>query len=117
MAAHEEELTAMQKEDAVEFFRKQKIKGSYAEIEAACKLYGYHPLSLRLLAGCILKDFENPADIIVAEKLKIHGDIIQQKHHVLEVSYNSLSHQEQKITSMVACFRSPVELKTLEVNR
>lgn len=110
----EEELTSMQPADAVEFFHKQKIKGTHAEIEAACALYGYHPLSLRLLAGRILKDFENPADIIVAQRLKIDGDIIQQKHHVLEVSYHSLPHHEQKLLSTIACFRSPVEHKTLE---
>ena len=91
-----------------------KINGTHAEIEAACAPYGYHPLSFRLLAGRILKDFESPADIIVAQRLKIDGDIIQQKHHVLEVSYNSLPVHEQKLLSTIACFRSPVELKTLE---
>src|SRR6185503_3839924 len=114
LGCREVELTSMQKADAVEFFRKQKIKGTPTEIEAACAPYGYHPLSLRLLAGCILKDFENPADIIVAQKLEIVGDIKQQKHHVLEVSYNSLPSHEQKLLSTIACFRSPVELKTLE---
>jgi tetratricopeptide (TPR) repeat protein len=108
------ELTAMQKADAVEFFHKQGIKGNRGEIESACEPYGYHPLSLRLLAGRILKDFENPADIAVAQKLKVDGDIIQQKHHVLEVSYNSLPQYEQKLLSTIACFRSPVELKTIE---
>jgi len=114
LGCREEELTAMQKADAVEFFHKQKIKGTHMEIEAACAPYGYHPLSLRLLAGRILKDFENPADIVVAQKLKFDGDIIQQKHHVLEVSYNSLPTHEQKLLSTIACFRSPVEHKTLE---
>ncbi len=114
LGCHEFELTAMQKADAVEFFHKQGIKGNRGEIESACEPYGYHPLSLRLLAGRILKDFENPADIVVAQKLKIDGDIIQQKHHVLEVSYNSLPQHEQKLLSTIACFRSPVELKTIE---
>lgn len=114
LGCREDELTAMQKADAVEFFHKQKIKGTHAEIEAACAPYGYHPLSLRLLAGRILKDFENPADIIVAQKFKIDGDIIQQKHHVLEVSYDSLPKHEQKLLSTIACFRSPVELDTLK---
>jgi tetratricopeptide (TPR) repeat protein len=114
LGCREVELTAMQKEDAVAFFRKQGIKGTHAEIEAACASHGYHPLSLRLLAGRILKDFENPADIVVAQKLKIEGDIIQQKHHVLEVSHNILPLHEQKLLSTIACFRSPVELKTLE---
>lgn len=114
LGCREVELTSMQPADAVEFFHKQKIKGTHAEIEAACAPYGYHPLSLRLLAGRILKDFENPADISVAQKLKIDGDMVQQKHHVLEESYNSLPKQEQKLLSTIACFRSPVELKTLE---
>jgi tetratricopeptide (TPR) repeat protein len=114
LGGREEELTAMQKADAVEFFRKQKIKGTHAEIETACAPYGYHPLSLCLLAGRILKDFEKPADIIVAQKLKIDGDIKQQKHHVLEVSYTSLPPDEQSLLNTIACFRSPVELKTLE---
>jgi tetratricopeptide (TPR) repeat protein len=114
LGCREEELTAMQKADAVEFFHKQKIKGTHAEIEAACEPYGDHPLSLRLLAGRILRDFDNPADIVVAQKLKIDGDIVQQKHHVLEVSYNSLPPHEQKLLSTIACFRSSVEHKTLE---
>lgn len=108
------ELTAMQPVDAVEFFHKQKIKGTHTEIEAACAPYGYHPLSLRLLAGRILKDFENPADIVVAQKLKIDGDIIQQKHHVLEVSFNSLPQHEKDLLGIISCFRSPVEYKTLQ---
>ncbi len=113
LGCREEELTSMQPADAVEFFHKQKIKGTHTEIEAACAPYGYHPLSLRLLAGRIVKDFENPADIIVAQKLKIDGDIIQQKYHVLEVSYNNLPPQEQKLLSTITCFRSTIELKTL----
>jgi len=114
LGCREVELTSMQPADAIEFFHKQKIKGTHAEIEVACAPYGYHPLSLRLLAGRILKDFEKPADIVVAQSLKIDGDIVQQKHHVLEVSYNSLPPDEQKLLSTIACFRSPVELKTLQ---
>ncbi len=60
----EVELTAMNKVDAVAFFHAQGIQGTHAEIEAACEPYGYHPLSLRLLSGRILKDFENPGDIV-----------------------------------------------------
>ena len=33
----EVELTAMQPADAVEFFHKQKIKGTHTEIETACE--------------------------------------------------------------------------------
>jgi hypothetical protein len=47
----EEELKQMQPADAVEFFRVQGIRGTHTEIEQACAAYGYHPLSLRLLAA------------------------------------------------------------------
>lgn len=114
VGCRETELTAMQKSDAVEFFHKQGIKGNRAEIESACEPYGYHPLSLRLLAGYILKDFENPADIVVAQKIKIDGNIKQYKQHVLEVSYNNLPAHVQKLIGTIACFRSPVELKILK---
>jgi tetratricopeptide (TPR) repeat protein len=110
----EEKLEAMQKEDAVAFFHKQKIKGTHSEIEAACAPYGYHPLSLRLLAGRILKDLHKPGDISVAQNIKIDGDLKQHQHHVLQVSHESLSIQEQKLLSQIACFRSPISFDTLE---
>ena len=64
----EKELTQMQPADAVTFFRAQGVRGSRAEIEAACLPYGYHPLSLRLLAGLILQDFQQSGDIAVAKR-------------------------------------------------
>lgn len=75
----EKELTQMQPADAVTFFRAQGVRGSRAEIEAACSPYGYHPLSLRLLAGLILGDFHQPGDIAVARRLDINGDLVQRR--------------------------------------
>ena len=69
---HEVELQAMQKEDAVAFFRAQGIRGARAEIEAVCAPYGYHPLSLRILASLIANDRESACDISVANKLEAH---------------------------------------------
>ena len=40
------------------FFHAQGIRGTHTEIELACEHYGYHPLSLRLLAGLIIGDFQ-----------------------------------------------------------
>ena len=111
---HEEELQAMQKEDAVAFFRAQGIRGARAEIEAACEPYGYHPLSLRILAGLIANDREMPGDIAVAGKLDITDDVIANKHHVLEVAYNTLSPEQQKLLSHIACFRSAMTYDALK---
>jgi len=62
--------------DAVEFFRTQGIRGTHTEIEAACEPYGYHPLCLRLLAGLIVGDFQQPGDIAAAKRLDVSGDLI-----------------------------------------
>jgi hypothetical protein len=112
----EEELKAMYKDDAVEFFHAQGIRGTHAEIESACEPYGYHPLSLRILSGWILNDRNTPGDISAARNLEITKDIIQNKHHILEVGFSSLSPAQQKLLGRIACFRSAMTydaLKTL----
>ena len=110
----EVELIAMQKADAIEFFYKQKIQGIRAEIEGVCASYGYHPLSLRILAGLIINDRESPGDIEVAKKLDITDDIIQNKNHVLKISYKTLSFAQQKLLSNIACFRSSINYQALK---
>ena len=96
------------------FFRAQGIRGVRAEIEAACQPYGYHPLSLRILAGLIANDRETPGDIAIAGKLDITDDVIQNKHHVLEVAYNTLTEEQQKLLSHIACFRSAMNYDALK---
>jgi tetratricopeptide (TPR) repeat protein len=111
---HEIELKAMQKGDAVAFFRAQGIRGVRAEIEVACEPYGYHPLSLRILAGLIANDRETPGDIAVAGKLDITDDIIANKSHVLKVAYDTLSSEQQKLLSHIACFRFAMSYDALK---
>jgi tetratricopeptide (TPR) repeat protein len=111
---YETELTAMQPEDAVEFFRRQGIAGNRGEIEQACRNYGFHPLSLRLLAGYIAQDFEYAGDIRAAASLDLTGDLVQRRNHVLERSYNNLPETGRRLLGQIACFRSPVKLMVLE---
>ncbi len=59
--------------DAVAFFRGRGIRGGRGEIEAACAPYGYHPLSLRLLAGLVANDLRQPGDIAAARRLDVSG--------------------------------------------
>jgi hypothetical protein len=110
----EEELKQMQPADAVEFSRAQGIRGTRTEIERACAPYGYHPLSLRLLAGLIVGDFQQPGDIAAATRLDVSGDLIQQQHHVLETAYNSLTAARRALLGRIACFRSPVKYEALQ---
>jgi tetratricopeptide (TPR) repeat protein len=111
----ETELKEMEQNDAVAFFRLQGIKGTHAEIESVCASYGFHPLSLRILAGLISNDREKPNDIEVTKKLDITDSIIQNKEHVLKVSYEALSIAQQKLLSNIACFRSPINYEVLKI--
>ena len=110
----ESELTQMEPEDAVAFFQKQGIRGGRAEIEQICGAYGYHPLSLQLLAGYILNDFEQPGDVKAAARLNLTGDLVQRRNHVLARSYENLSAPVRKLLGQIACFRSPVQIVVLE---
>ena len=103
----------MEPADAVAFFRGQGIRGARAEIEAACAPYGYHPLSLRLLAGLIANDLRQPGDIAAARRLDVSGDLIQRQHHVLEQAYDSLTADRRRLLSRIACFRGPVGYEAL----
>ena len=110
----EELLEQLHPADAVAFFRAQGIRGPHTEIETACAPYGYHPLSLRLLAGLIVGDFQQPGDIAAAKRLDVSGDLIQRQHHVLETAYDCLAPSRQALLSRIACFRSPVAYETLK---
>ena len=110
----EEPLLQMQPDDAVAFFQAQGIRGTHTEIEAACAPYGYHPLSLRLLAGLIVGDFQQPGDIAAARRLDVSGDLVQRQHHVLQTAYDSLAPSPQALLGRIACFRSPVGYETLK---
>jgi tetratricopeptide (TPR) repeat protein len=110
----EEELTQMQPDDAIAFFRVQGVRGSRAEIAQACEAYGCHPLSLRLLAGLVVNDWVSPGDIRVAQGLDVSGDLMQRQHHVLEQSYQSLAEGQRRLLSRIACFRSPVVFGVIE---
>ena len=110
----EEPLLQMQPDDAVAFFQAQGIRGTHTEIEAACAPYGYHPLSLSLLAGLIVRDFQQPGDVAAAKRLDVSGDLVQRQHHVLQTAYDSLAPSPQALLGRIACFRSPVGYETLK---
>jgi hypothetical protein len=106
-------LDKMSKEDAVAFFRKQKINGTHAETETACEVYGYHPLSLRLLAGRIIQ--EHSRDIRLAEKFKIDADLKGRQNHILKVAYESLPRNRRLLLSKIAAFRSPMNFDAIKI--
>jgi len=113
LGCREELLDKLHVDDAVAYFHARGIRGTHTEIERACAPYGHHPLSLCLLAGVILGDFQQPGDVAAAQRLDVSGDLVQRQHHVLEVAYDSLAPSSQALLSRIACFRTPVTYETL----
>jgi len=109
----EEELTQLAPADAAALFRAVGVRGSRAELEQAGAPYGYHPLSLRLLAGLALRDLRQPGDIAAVQSLDISGELVQRQHHVLEQAYTTLPPDRQTLLSRIACFRGPVAYEAL----
>jgi len=108
-----EDLARLDPEDAVRFFQAQGIRGTRAEIQAACGPYGYHPLALRLLAGLIASDPARPGEIALAGEYPVLGDLVPKEHHILEVAYNALTPEPRGLLSRVAAFRSPMDYEAI----
>ena len=81
------------------YFHAKGVRGTHTEIETACSPYGYHPLSLSLLAGLIVQDLRQPGDIAVAKRLDVSGGLVARQHHVLQRSYDTLTPARQKLLS------------------
>jgi hypothetical protein len=103
-----EDLERLDPADAITFFQSMGISGTRSEIKAACAPYGYHALTLRLLAGYIIHHFTEPGEIKVALNYNPMQKLIARRHNILDLSYNSLTPNEQALLSRIAAFRSPV---------
>jgi tetratricopeptide (TPR) repeat protein len=115
-ACRREELTALDPDEAVAFFWAQGVRGTRAEIEAACQPYGYLPLALRLLAGVIVRDKRKPGDISVAGRYPVLPELKgKEQHHILQVAYDALDEQKRALLSCIAAFRSAMDYEALAV--
>ena len=108
------ELTRLSAVDAVAFFRGLGIAGTDTEICRACEPYGFHPLSLQLLAGLARKSFKLRDDVQAVQGQDVAERLRRRQHHVLEQAYENLSAVGQRVLSWLACFRSPVEYEALQ---
>lgn len=109
------DLTQLDKEDAVEFFERQGVNGTRAEIEEVCRAYGFHPLSLRLLSGMIVCDMKYGGDIKAWAKYNPLPKLVPKEHHILELAYNSLGEKKQVFISRLSAFRNPMGYDTISI--
>ena len=108
-ACRREDLTAFAPEDAVAFFQAQGVVGTRAEVQAACRPYGYLPLAMRLLAGVIVNDPEKPGDVSVATDYDVSRDLVPKHQHILKVAYDALDEDKRELLSRLAAFRSAMD--------
>jgi tetratricopeptide (TPR) repeat protein len=108
-------LERMGKEDAVEFFSRQGVRGTRAEIEMACESVGYHPLSLRLLSGMIVHDMKFRGDVKAWTKHKPLPRLVPKAHHILALAYNSLDNKKQNFISRLSAFRNPMDYDAVSI--
>ncbi len=110
-------LSGMAPDDAVTFFQAQGIGGARHEIVNACEPYQFHPLALRLLAGLITKDRQQPNDIRVAERHPLRAEMSDKdrRSHILEAAYEALDEDRRQLLGRIAAFRGPVSHDTLYV--
>jgi len=110
------DLRPMDRTDAVNFFLRQGVKGTRVEIESACELYGYHPLSLRLLSSMIMRDPKFRGDILSWTRHNPLPDLKgREGYHILELTYNSLDPQERTLISKLSAFRNPMGYDSISI--
>ena len=112
---HHYKLSNLDTPAVVSLYKALGIRGSEAEIQAICEVYGYHPLTIRLLAGMILRDPQYPKDIRAAQYYDPVPEAIAREHHILETAYNALSESLKHFLSRIAAFRFPVGYEALKV--
>jgi tetratricopeptide (TPR) repeat protein len=109
------DLEKMDKADAVEFFKRQGVNGTRAEIEEACGAYDYHPLSLRLLSGMIVHDMKYNRDVKAWTRHNPLPKLVPKEHHILDLAYNSLDKHKQNFISKLAAFRNPMDYDAVSI--
>lgn len=111
-----EKLHPLSPDDAVTFMHDQGVtKGTDAEIQAACRSYGYHPLSLRVLSGLIRRDKKQPGDIAATKRYQEHTDLVRSHDRILATAYDALPVPLRSLLSRIAAFRGPVSYEALRV--
>jgi len=110
-----EDLKHLEPDDAVEFMRRQGVKGPRNAIVHACEPYDFLPLCVRLLSGAVREDFERPGDIAVAEKWHPPKDLVRREHHILQVAYETMAKDRRELLSRIAAMRGPLDYATARV--
>jgi len=109
---HVIKLGRMEPREAVLFMRAQGVRGADTEIEELCGWFDYHPLSLRLISGRIMRDLERPGEI-GAIQLSVVLQTIAREYRGIKVVYNGLSEDLQRLACHIAGLDLPITYQDL----
>ncbi len=104
----ESQLKGMDNEEALDFLKKQGIKGPEPEMATVCKMYGYHPLSLRLLSNALVQDTHYHSHIRYAPR--VHSSVLKNQRELFNFVYHALPEKEQQLISQLSAFTSSIKL-------
>ena len=107
------DLTGLTPAAALALFRALGVQTTRAEVVAAGEPLGYHPLSLRLLAGYAADNPAAPGDLRAAAGYDPTADLLGRRTHVLGRAYASLPPTAQQTISRLAAFRGGVDWPVL----
>jgi tetratricopeptide (TPR) repeat protein len=107
------DLTGLNPDEALRLFQEQNITTTRAEVIQVCEPLGYHPLSLRLLAGYAANSPTNPGDLQAAANYDPTADLLGKRQHILSQAYDSLPPTARETLSRLAAFRGSVAWDTL----
>lgn len=108
------DLTGLSPAAALHLFHGLGVRASRAEVEAVGGPLGYHPLSLRLLAGYAAADPQRPNDLSAAAAYDPTSDLLGKRQHILTQAYHTLPAPAQHTLSRLAAFRGGVSWPTIE---
>ena len=107
-------LTDFDAEDVLRLFRNLRVRGTDKEILDACRPYGFHPLTVRLLAGLVVEDLRDPRDIRVARRKTARPTTAVRRVHVLEDSFQALDDDQQLVLTRISATRTPMTYALIE---
>lgn len=113
-ACQVESLESFAPQDTVDLFRTLQVRGSDQEILAACRPYGFHPLTIRLLAGMVVEDLREPLDIRAARRKVVEPTSDLRRVHVLSDSYEALDAVQQLLLTRLSASRTPMNYSLIE---
>jgi hypothetical protein len=109
---HVIELKGLDPREATLFMRTQGVQGSDAEIEKVCRWFDYHSLSLRSIAGRIIKDPEYPGEIRVIQP-SVALKTVAREYRGISIAYASLTDELRGLTQRISGLDLPITYQDL----